>query len=212
MTRLGLSNLEDVSLDDAREAFLAAQAENCRGPAPWRKRKLHELRTLVALDQTVPRLRLMHADVRTEWHALVALECPVPCRALAADQEEALGIVNGCHVALTYPQKAMSQPLPGYAFAGILVPRPVWHPHVSADNAQRVCLGTTLPVCTPILQILLGVYGALGMQNVRIDPRDPAGVLNRDAALWWMNHPDRMPLTDEPFLPLDLDAPQGERP
>lgn len=211
MTRVGLTDLEAVELTEERARFLAEQEAACRGTRPWRLRKLAELRTLLRLDQIVPRLSLVHADVRTGWHALVALECPVPVRAEDADDLE---VAPRCALALGWPERALREPLPGHAFVGVLDPRPVWHPHVSFDEHQRLCLGAQLPRCTPLLHILVTAYGALTLQNVHVDPRHPAGVMNADAARWYLERPERGALTREAFLPREdpVAAPSGGRP
>ena len=38
------------------------------------------------------------------------------------------------------------------------------------------------------------------MQSVMFDEQDPAGVLNADAARWWQQNRDRIPLSREPFI------------
>jgi hypothetical protein len=38
------------------------------------------------------------------------------------------------------------------------------------------------------------------MQTLKIDERDAAGVLNPQAARWWQQNTDRIPLTSVPFL------------
>jgi hypothetical protein len=199
-----LRDLDSVVLDPPRAARFAALEELCRGAAPWRLRKLAEARSLLSLEQIAPRLAVLDLDVRTEWRALVRLRCAVPCR---PDGVGALVVVSEAALAIQWPEAALRMPLPGYAFVGVAHPRGLWHGNVSADLAQRLCLGPTLPPCTPVREIVIAAYGALTMQTVRLDPRDPAGVMNAEAARWWLEHADRVPLTDEPFLSALPDPP-----
>ncbi len=95
----------------------------------------------------------------------------------------------------------MSRPQPGYAFVGVMNPRNLFHPFVSADPYQRLCLAASVLPGTPMTEILFASWAALSMQSVRVDPGDPAGLMNGEAALWWLEHLSEMPLTREPFYP-----------
>ena len=73
------------------------------------------------------------------------------------------------------------------------------------ETGQRgeVRLGATLPPGVRVKELVLMTYGALSMQSVMIDATDPAGVLNPEAAEWWQEIRNRLPLTSVPFLGLD---------
>ncbi len=43
-------------------------------------------------------------------------------------------------------------------------------------------------------------YAALTLQTFQFDAADSAGVYNDEAANWWQDNADRIPLTREPFL------------
>jgi hypothetical protein len=47
---------------------------------------------------------------------------------------------------------------------------------------------------------VLASYAALTLQSVMVDERDPAGVMNSEAARWWQANAGRIPLTTTPFL------------
>ena len=88
---------------------------------------------------------------------------------------------------------------PGYAFVEVLEPRGVWLPAVD-EARQAVCLGPELPVGIRVSELVLMTYGALSMQTTQLDERDSAGVFNPEAAVWWQQNADRIPLTRTPFL------------
>ena len=71
---------------------------------------------------------------------------------------------------------------------------------VARGGPQLLCLGTTLPVGIPCRELVLSAYGALTFQLLAIDERDPAGVMNAEAALWWQQRASMLPLSDVPFL------------
>jgi hypothetical protein len=52
----------------------------------------------------------------------------------------------------------------------------------------------------PLREMVLASYAALTLQAISLDNMDPAGVLNRQAAVWWQANAQRIPLTTEPFL------------
>jgi hypothetical protein len=128
---------------------------------------------------------------------VVDMDVLVPC---LRDPAEGLRIIRGARIGLIYHPDALITPQPGYAFARILGPGPVWHPNVSPDHNQVLCLGTSLPAGTSLKEILLMAYGALSMQSIQIDATHPAGVMNLQAAEWWQLNTDRIPLSREPFI------------
>jgi len=80
-------------------------------------------------------------------------------------------------------------------------PRNVFHANVATSaGSQRLCLGANVPRGLPLTEALLQTYAALTMQSIAIDERDPAGVMNGDAARWWQANAARIPLINEPFL------------
>ena len=71
--------------------------------------------------------------------------------------------------------------------------------------------------CAPgirVRELILMSYGALSMQSVMVDIGDAAGVLHREAALWWQQNLRYAPLSRTPFLSPDPEAdrraPKGE--
>ena len=94
----------------------------------------------------------------------------------------------------------MTTALPGYAFVQIIWPRNVWHANVARDRGQPLCLGATLQAGIRAKEIVLLSYGALTMQSIMLDPQDSAGVLDFEAAKWFLANRDRVPLSEVPFL------------
>ena len=83
----------------------------------------------------------------------------------------------------------------------ILAPANVWHANVSAEiPGQPLCLGESLPVGPRSVEIILSSYGALSMQTVMTDEADPVGVMNIEAAKWWQQNAQLIPLSDTAFL------------
>jgi hypothetical protein len=196
----GLAALDDVTLTAERQAQLDQAAAGAAGPAVWRQRKLAEARDLLALSQIAPpgRFTVEHLDLDEALRALLLLAVPVPCR---PGGEGPLLVERRAMLGLHYPEAALRQVMPGYAFVHVLVPFAVWHANVAPiPEGQAVCLGAQLPAGVRAKELVLMTYGALSMQTVMIDPGDPAGVLNAAAARWWQDNLDRVPLTRTPFL------------
>ena len=196
----GLAVLADVQLSPSRQALLDLMMANAQGSPPWRARKHAEARELLALEALAPadRLVVKHLDAREGLRALVSMDVPVGCRPGGSGP---LAVEQGALVGIHYPQEALYRPLPGLAFVQILAPLGVWHANVAPRAAQqRLCLGATLPPGVRVKELVLMTYGALSMQSVMIDAADPVGVLNLEAAEWWLDNLDRLPLTSVPFL------------
>jgi len=196
---VGLTALEQVTLSKEHQRLLDTSAANCGGSAAWRARKQVEARSLFQLSQLAPpgRMTVIDCDLRAALKMMIALEVPVPCR----DERGELLIHYGAMLGLTYMEEALRQPSPGYAFVCLLGPRGVWHANVAANVPhQPLCLGATLPTGIPCVELVIAAYGALSMQSVMVDERDPAGVLNIEAARWWQQNTHRIPLTRTPFL------------
>ena len=65
---------------------------------------------------------------------------------------------------------------------------------------QPLCLGANVARGFPLREAVLASYAALTLQTATIDDRDPAGIMNREAALWWQANAARAPLSRAPFL------------
>lgn len=195
----GLAALDEVVLPPARESLLAEVSADATGHGSWKARKRAEARSLLALAEIAPRgrFRIHYLDLRVELRAVVRLDVPVPT---LTDVEQGLVIERGATLGIRYPEEALTRPLPGYEFVEIMQPARVWHANASRRSGQRLCLGASLPALVPLKEIVLASYGALAMQSVQVDARDPAGVMNHEAAVWWSQNLDRTPLTTTPFL------------
>jgi hypothetical protein len=201
-SRRGLAILPDIGLAPARQALLDRAMANAQGSAPWRARKKAEARDLLALEELAPpgRLLVQDLDAREGLRALILLDVPVGCR---PQPDGPLVVERGAVVGIHYPQEALYRPLPGPSLIQLLAPRNAFHANVSPGASQHLCLGATLPPGVRVKELVLMTYGALSMQSVMIDVADPAGVLNPEAAEWWQQNRDRIPLTPVPFLGLE---------
>jgi hypothetical protein len=194
--RRGLSGLDDVVLDEPHQAALDAALARARGSAPWRARLAVEARELLALAQIAPRLTVDALALDTRLCALVTLVVPVPVASGAGE----VAIADRAALALTYGEEATRAASPGTRFVQVLAPVRVHHPNVFPGPDQRLCLGPVLPAGIPVKELLLMSYAALSMQALTVDPRDPAGLMNPDAARYWSANLARTPLTRAPFL------------
>lgn len=198
----GLAALPEVALNERHQRMLDAALAQAGGPPVWRARKRAEARDLLALSQIAPRLRVDFLDLREAFRAVLWLKVPVP---LQPDEQGQLRLAGHAVLGLMYPQEALRQPLPGYAFVRILAPGPVWLANVAPVIDQPLCLGAHLPSggMLRVKEIVLMSYGALSMQTVMVDQYDAAGVMHVEAARWWQQHTDAIPLSRTPFLGTD---------
>ena len=193
----GLSQLSQVKLSLQHTAMLAAARTVCGGGTLWRERKLIELVDLWRLVELSGRLTILGLDVRADLRAELLLRVTVPC---LPKPDGPLAVAQAARLGIIYREAALVTPQPGYSFVQILAPQPVWHPNVSPDMTQAVCLGPSIPPGLPLREIILMVYGALSMMSVQLDPGNSAGVLNPAAADWFQRNPVLIPLTREPFV------------
>jgi hypothetical protein len=205
MSTTGLWDLERVALSREQEQWLASLAGDLQGSSSYQRRKLAEVRDLFALARLAPRLEVVSVDARTTLLARLTLRVPVPCR---LDGMHEVGIAQRAHLVLRFPEEAMRFPLPGYAFVELLRPLGAFHPNIGGPMATRggpqlVCLGAHVAAGTPVRELVLATYQALGMMTYHVDPASGAGVMNREAAEYWAANLARLPLTREPFLERD---------
>ena len=192
----GLSSLARVPLPPEREQLLGRLCETCQGSPAWRARKRAEARDLFALETIAARLVLVALDLATELRAIVRMRVCVPCMPAGGE----LAIVGQVDLALQYPEQILRGPLPGYALVQIPAPRRVWHPNISPDAAQHLCLGANVPTGFPLREAVLGSYAALTLQSITLDRADPAGIMNPEALAYWNDHRARIPLSAAAFL------------
>jgi hypothetical protein len=206
---IGLSTLARHALSAGNATWHARLAREADGDGIWRARKAAEVRDLLALTEIAPvgRLRIEELDVRTSLRALLLLRVPVP---VGAPEAGTLGLARHALLGFRYPREALHRALPGTAFVQILAPQGVFHANVARDPVQPLCLGATLPPGVRVTELVLMAYGALSMQAVMLDASDPAGVMNIEAARFWLAHRERLPLSATPFLVGDDVAPVPE--
>jgi len=196
--RNGLAALHEVKLDPRLESMLDAAARTAGGTLDWRARKKSEVHDLFALCQLAPhRLAVERVSLAQDIHADLRMRVPVATR---REPNGDMEVADEARLSLVYPREALYTPVPGAAFVTIREPLGAWYPQVPVGPVQLLCLGETLPANIPLREIVLLSYGALTMQTIQIDERDPGGVFNSEAALWWQANTHRIPLSDEPFL------------
>jgi hypothetical protein len=203
----GLVNLASVELSPPNQRRYEHAMRGCAGSPIYRRRKLVEARSLFQLSELAPagRLVITTCDLTSTLRVSMKLKVPVP----HLDESGEFRVLHAAWIGLSYPEAALSQALPGYAFINLLLPSRVWSANVGMDlPGQPLCLGASMPVGIPCVELVLAAYGALSMQSVMIDERDAAGVLNPGAARWWQQNMHRVPLTRRPFLQPDEPAPR----
>jgi len=198
-TPISLHNLGGVELTPASRLRLDGVLATSGGDPAWRARKAGEAAELLALAQVAPaRIAICHLDLTASFRAVLAVNVPVGCRQGEGD----LKVETGALLGLDYPREAVSQPFPGFAFVTILQPRDVWHSSVRAAD-QALCLGPTMPAGVRVRSLIWLSYSALAMTTTQTNPEDTAGVMNVRAAEWWNQNWHRVPLSREPFLPVE---------
>lgn len=203
----GLSDLDHVQLNPRHRQLREAAMQDCGGDAPTRNRKLAEATELLALAQVAPpgRFHVEWIDMAEHLRAMLVLDVPVPCR---PNKDNQLQIVRPACLGFTYPNEGFQRPLPGYAFFQIILPRNVWLAQVKQPE-QALCIAPQIPAGTRTSMLLMRVYGALAMQSIQIDARDPAGVFDAEIARWWQHNLDQVPLTRTAFLEPEAKAGAG---
>lgn len=200
--RFGLADLAKVQLDATRSERLDRAAEYSGGPPAIRARKRAEAHDLLAMSQIASRLQVVELDLSYSLRTAIHLRGPVPCR---PNPDGPLQIEYDAMLGLNYRHESFAKPTPGWGFFQLLMPRRCWHANVSNDAVQALCLGPQLPAGVRVRDLVLMAFGALTMQSVQVDEYAPAGVLNKEAAIWWQANMSRVPLSDEAFVcPQDL--------
>jgi hypothetical protein len=196
----GLGAIDRVELSGTYRAIFDNASASAGGRGEWLNRKKSEAHRLLALAQIAGprRMDVRLLDLRDDLRAVIGLTVPV---ALIPGADGALRVAAAAVLGLVYPQLALSVPLPGFAPVSLLSPEHgAWYANVGTAGGQRLCLGTCLPAGIPVSELVLLSYGLLSLQSVMLDPGDSAGVMNNEAATWWQEHLDLIPLTTEPFL------------
>jgi len=195
-----LSTLLRVELPEAQREALESARSAALGGKAWQVRKRLELQKIFALEQLADRLTVRAADVTTDLRVLLSLEGPVPCW---QEGGRDISVADRAELALHYPEAILRGPLPGYAIVEIVRPRNVFHANVSPPQPglpQRLCLGANVPRGFPLVEAVLATHAAFSLQSLAIDEADPAGLMNGEAARWWQDNLDRIPLSTAPFL------------
>jgi hypothetical protein len=137
-------------------------------------------------------------DLGGTFRAVFVLEAPVMLKPTSSEEPH---LDHTAIIGLSYRREAVTTDQPGTSFVSILAPDNLWYANVGpVSKGQPLCLGLFLPAGIPIKELVLMTWGALCMQTTMIDEQDSAGVLNRDAARWWQQNLDRIPLTRDPFI------------
>ena len=207
----GLRSLPGVKLNDAHQLLLDQALRLNGGDTAWQSRKQAEARDVLALSQIAPpgRLWVEWIDMADALRILLHLDVPV---ARKPDSNNELQLAYRAVLGLTYHQEAVQRPLPGTAFFDVMDPRDAWHanigplPPIPEQLRIVLCLGTEIPAGMRCSDLVVMAYGAFSMQTVQVDERDPAGILNFEAARWWQQNMHRIPLTKTPFLQVDKNS------
>jgi hypothetical protein len=194
-----LNSLDEVLLSKRRQDMLDEVTKTMQGPHFWKARKQEEARELLALEQiSQGRFEVKEIDAAESLRAIILMKVPVPLR---PDNDEKLKLAEEVILGLTYRKEAVILPQPGFSFVQIFSPNNLWHANIGGpEHGQPLCLGLRLPAAIQIKDILLMTYGALSMQTIMINEMDQAGVLNPNAAKFWQQNMDKIPLTSEPFI------------
>jgi len=191
-----LSSLSQIELSARHARMLEFAQRTCGGSKPWRYRKLAEAREILALAQ-ISRLEVIGLDLAVDLRLELLMRVTVP---LMPKPGGPLALADAARLGVIYRQECLLLPQPGYAFVQILAPHPVWHPNVSPDPAQVLCLGPKLPAGLPVREIIVMTFGALCMASIQLSATDAAGVLSPAAADWFQSNLSTIPLSREPFL------------
>lgn len=189
-----------TTLSDRSRALYDFAASTAGGAAGWRQRKKVEARLLLELAERAgpKRLDVLLLDLAEDLRTVVRLGVPVPLR---PGPDGSLPTAPAAVLGVGYPRLALTRPVPGFAFVTLLEPsRGAFHPNIGRVRGQRLCLGSELPPGIPVTELILLSYGLLSLQSVTLDPDDAAGVMNDEAARWWQQNTDRIPLTREAFI------------
>ena len=194
----GLKELEHVELNLRNRDMLAKARQQCSGDPATRNRKQAEASELLALSQIAPpgRIVVESLDLREHLRAMLMMEVPVACQPKENNEPE---MFDHALIGFTYPNDGFQRPLPGYAFFQILLPRDVWLAQVKQPE-QALCIAPLVAAGTRTAMLLLQAYGALSMQSIQLDIKDPAGLFSADIARWWQDNLDRVPLTRTALL------------
>jgi hypothetical protein len=193
----GLSDLAKVQLDATQTEILERAIKSSSGPPAIRARKRAEAHDLLAMSQLASRLNVVELDLSCSLRAAIHLRGPVPCRPTS---DGPLKIEDATILGLNYRHESFAKPTPGWGFFQLLMPRRCWHANVSSDAVQALCLGLQLPAGVRVRDLVLMAFGALSMQSVQVDEYDPAGVMNKEAAIWWQANLNLVPLTGDAFI------------
>jgi len=194
----GLQNLSRMPLSPASIAQLDLLDSQSSGSRAWRARKRVEAHELLALAEIAPtRMKVRAMDLRADLIAFVDLRVPLPLQDAPSGE---MRVHEGARLVFALPASWLTESLPGTALVEILAPLRVFHPNVHDKPPQRLCLGPYIEAALPLRELVLLAWGALSLQTVQLDERDPAGLLNLEAARALQARPDLIPLTREAFL------------
>ena len=198
--RPGLGSLSEIRLSPINQHRLDAVSAEMQGIGPWRARKRSEASQLLALEQLAGpgRMQVRTLDLEQDLRTSVWLDVPV---AMTPDPDGTVNMVRGAIIGVTYPRVVLTTPLPGFALVCLIEPAAgAYYPNVGMSRGQRLCLGLTLPVGIPVVELVLLSYGLLTMQTIMLDPADSAGVMNVESAHFWAANQNLIPLSRTPFL------------
>ena len=189
----------NLTLNGHYQAIYDVAERTAAGVAPWRERKKIEAKRLLALAERAgdQRMDVLIMNLSADFRAVVRLIVPVP---MEPGPDGVLHTGPAAVLGIQYPRMALTVPVPGFSFVSLLEPgRGAFHPNIGRVRGQ-LCLGNELPPGIPVTELVLLSYGLLSLQSIMLDPDDPLGVMNAEAARWWQCHTNQIPLSREAFL------------
>ena len=195
----GLSRLGKVELEGRFLEHYDRGIAKCHNAGFYENRMKVEFRDYLALAQVSGRIDPLDVSFEGTFRLHFLLRARFPLKNSAGE----VVVADRAALVLHYPESAVRESLKGTEFVRILGAN-AFHPNISVADSilpfQALCLGPSVLQATRIRELILTSYGLLTLQSHTMDPLDPAGVLNAEAAEYWQQNCHRIPLSNEPFV------------
>lgn len=202
---------EDQQRHEYHDALLEHALKGNCGDRSFRAWKESALRDILDMANNSPRMTIIGADLSADLELACEIVMPVPRRPL----DGKLQIGHFAVFQLVYVDRWRRVAPHGWEPLSLIYPRDAFHPNVSArfDVQGACCLGRLPPSVRPKELLLMGYFLASN-QDMNLDERDPEGVLNREACIYYRAHPEYLPLTQaglyDPWSPEEqVDGPSS---
>lgn len=195
----GLSRLNEVPLEGPFLQHYEFGLAKCQASGFYPSRMKKEFRDYLALAQVSGRIRPCDVNFEGTFKIQFLLKARYPYR----DLSQEVRVADHALLVLAYPEEAIRQPVNGTSFVQIIGGN-AFHPNISPAAlglpVQGLCLGSSVMAGVRLKELILIVYGLLTLQSITMDMLDPAGVLDPEAAEYWQQNIQRIPLSREPFI------------